>query len=96
MSALAEGRQTGQLAITQQERRPWERGVSGHGVPDADRRLPDTFRGNLGGSVTGVSLGSGGSVGSKRPRGPGSGAFQSAVMTTVSSGGDGKLPEGFE
>lgn len=50
MSALAEGRQTGQLAITQQERRPWERAFSGHGVPDADRRPPDTFRGNLGGS----------------------------------------------
>ena len=88
MSASGEGRQTGQLAITQQERCPWERGVSGHSVPDADRRPPNTFRGNLGGGVTGVSLGSGGSVGSKRPRGPGSGAFQSAEMTSPSPQGE--------
>lgn len=63
ISALGKIRQTGQLVITHQERCPWERGVSGHGVPDANRRPPDTFRGNLGGGVTGVSLGSGGSVG---------------------------------
>ena len=65
-------RQTGQLAITHQERCPWERGVSGHGVPGADRHPPDMyadrhppdrFRGNLGSGVTGLSPGSGGSVG---------------------------------
>ena len=64
-------RQTGQLAITHQERCPWERGVSGHGIPDADRHPSDTFRGNLGGGVTGLSPGSGGSVGVQAAEGAG-------------------------